>query len=69
MSYAFGTKNISPILRDYLFFGGGILCGASIITLSVLVIIEDIKNSKLRKQFNLEKTQQNTTSEMDRKTL
>lgn len=25
MSYAFGTKDISPILRDYLFFGGGVL--------------------------------------------
>ena len=24
MSYAFGTKDISPILRDYLFFGDGV---------------------------------------------
>lgn len=69
MSYAFGTKDISPILRDYLFFGGGVLCCASIITLGILVIVDGINNSKLRKQFDLEKTQQNTTSEMDRDTL
>jgi len=41
MSYAFGTKDISPILIDYLFFGGGVLCLASIITLGILVMVDD----------------------------
>jgi len=41
ISYAFGTKDISPILIDYLFFGGGVLCFASIITLGILVMVDD----------------------------
>lgn len=49
MSYAFGTRDISPKLRDYLFLGGGLLCVASIIILGILVISDDIKNSRHRK--------------------
>ncbi len=48
-AYAFEEKDISQRVRDYLFFGSFLVCCVSIITLGIIVIIDDIKNSKLRK--------------------
>lgn len=45
-SYAFTSRDIDPILRDYLFWGMIPLSGISVLILGVLVILDDIKNSK-----------------------
>jgi hypothetical protein len=52
-AYAYTAKDINPMLRDYLFFGSIPAWIISIITLGILVILDNMRNSKLRKAPHL----------------
>lgn len=51
-AYTFTSRDIDPILRDYIFWGMIPVSSISLLILGVLVILDDIKNSKRKNNLN-----------------
>jgi hypothetical protein len=51
-AYAFTSIEINPELRDYMILGMIPICAISFVMLGIVVIMEDIKNSKCKNNLN-----------------